>query len=248
MVGSLRDTVPVNEALLAIHSLEKQYPPFHLSVQNLEIRSGDVVGLLGANGAGKTTLIRSLVGIINADKIDVSWLGSRIDTAEANLKAVTGYVPEDPILYENERVSKLLHFVGSLYPAWDNSLATDLLHRFKIDPAKKVSMLSKGMHTKLLLLMALAHKPEFLILDEPTSGLDPLSRDDFWSFVGEMLSEKRIRAALISSHRLEDVARICNRAVFLADGRMVYDEREFSALTLKGLFESHRPKGRIPCF
>lgn len=238
--------------MLSIDALQKRYANFTLSIEHLQIDTGDVIGLLGPNGAGKTTLIRSLVRITQPDTMQLTWPDHQekpgTGSPDLHLKMMTGYVPEEPIVYENERVSRLLGFVGALYPNWDDTLASNLLRRFGIDAGKKVSMLSKGMRTKLFLVMALAHRPRILILDEPTSGLDPLSRDDFWGFVRELLSEKHIQAAIISSHQLEDVENICNRAIFLSAGKIVYDERRFSAAALKQLFDLHRPAGRVPCF
>ena len=250
--GSLHHAISVAAPMLSIDALQKRYANFTLSIEHLQIDTGDVIGLLGPNGAGKTTLIRSLVRITQPDTMQLTWPDHQekpgTGSPDLHLKMMTGYVPEEPIVYENERVSRLLGFVGALYPNWDDTLASNLLRRFGIDAGKKVSMLSKGMRTKLFLVMALAHRPRILILDEPTSGLDPLSRDDFWGFVRELLSEKHIQAAIISSHQLEDVENICNRAIFLSAGKIVYDQRHFSAAALKQLFELHRPAGRVPCF
>jgi ABC-2 type transport system ATP-binding protein len=246
--GGVYNTASLSGPLLAIHNLEKRYALFALRVENLEVCDGEIVGLLGANGAGKTTLIRSLMGIVGADRADITCQGRKVMSGDPYVKTAIGYVPEDPILYENERVGGLLAFVGALYPDWDSELCNTLLLRFGIEPKKKVSMLSKGMRTKLLLVIALAHKPKILILDEPTSGLDPLSRDDFWAFLRELFSTGQTRAALISSHQLEDVEQICNRAIFISNGSIVYDRRDFSAVALRHLFESHRPAGRVPSF
>ena len=229
----------MSEALLEIRGLRKRYPGasgFSLEIPSLEIRAGEVIGLIGRNGAGKTTLMRSLMGIVRADAGEIRYEGQSMTRDLSGLRRIVGYVPEEPCLYETMSVTAILQFVGGLYPTWDPKRAIELLRFFELDPEKKVRALSKGMRTKLLLIMAVCHSSRLLILDEPTSGFDPIAKDEFWAFLRKLLDTGEIKAAMISSHQLGEVEAICNRAVFLERGRIVFDQTQFSAAELKGLF------------
>lgn len=212
--------------MLIANRLTKCYPGFSLYVESLEIHPDDVVGLIGPNGAGKTTLIRTLLGIVPRDSGEISYLGRKVGADSPELRAKVGYVPEEPVVYEKPSVRSLIQFVKSFYSCWDEELYRDLLKRFSLDPGKPVRALSKGMRTKLLLLMALSHRPDILFLDEPTSGLDPISKDQFWLLLEQQFDSYPIKAVIISSHQLDDIESICNRIVFLLNGRVVFDERK----------------------
>jgi ABC-2 type transport system ATP-binding protein len=229
----------VSEELLEITGLRKTYPGlsgFSLQVPSLEIRAGEVIGLIGRNGAGKTTLMRSLMGIVKADAGEIRYEGRSMTRDLSALRRIVGYVPEEPCLYETMKVAAILEFVGGLYPQWDRERASELLELCELDPQKKVRALSKGMRAKLLLIMAVCHYSKLLILDEPTSGFDPIAKDEFWAFLRGLLEAGEIKAAMISSHQLGEVEAICNRAVFLERGRIIFDQEQFSAAELKDLF------------
>lgn len=230
----------MNGPLLEIDGIQKTYPGlsgFALEIPSLEIRAGEVIGLIGRNGAGKTTLMRSLMGVVKVDAGEIRYEGQSVIRDLSALRRVVGYVPEEPCLYETMKVAAILEFVGRLYPSWDSQRANELLGFFGLDRQKKVRALSKGMRTKLLLIMAVCHSSKLLILDEPTSGFDPIARDEFWVFLRRLLETGEIKAAMISSHQLGEVEAICNRAVFLERGHIVFDQVRFSAAELKGLFE-----------
>jgi len=229
----------MSEALLEITGLRKTYPGlsgFSLEIPSLEIRAGAVIGLIGRNGAGKTTLMRSLMGVVRADAGEIRYEGQSMTGDLSALRRIVGYVPEEPCLYETMKVAAILQFVGGLYPSWDHRRAKELLDFFELDPRKKVRALSKGMRTKLLLIMAVCHSSKLLILDEPTSGFDPIAKDEFWAFLRRLFETGEIKATMISSHQLGEVEAICNRAIFLERGRIVFDQAQFSAAELKDLF------------
>jgi ABC-2 type transport system ATP-binding protein len=127
------------------------------------------------------------------------------------MKQRIGYVPEVPQMYRWMRVGELIGFTRAFYPTWNADECARLLDLFALDPAKKVRHLSKGMAAKLSLLLALSHDPEVLILDEPTSGLDPLVREEFLDGVLRAACKRR-RTVLFSSHALEDVRRLADKA------------------------------------
>lgn len=222
--------------MLQITRVEKVYPGFSLATGPLEVRAGELVALVGPNGTGKTTLMRSLLGIIRPDVLEFTLDGKRVPPGSPFPRQVIGYVPEEPVLFESMTVSRLLQFVSGFYPEWDAKTALDLLDRFRVDSRKKIRTLSKGMRTKVLLVMALARSARILFLDEPTSGLDPVSRDELWDFIGDLFRRETIQTMIVSTHQLDEVQQFCNRAIFLKNGHIVYDEHNFSKTQLRELF------------
>jgi ABC-2 type transport system ATP-binding protein len=182
-----------------------------------------IVGFLGRNGAGKSTTIRMLLGIVAPTSGSARVLGHRIDDPVGSLaiRRCVAYVGEDKGLYGYMTVRELIRFTRGFYRDWDPALESRLLDQYELPQRRKVKALSKGMRTKLALLLALARRPELLILDEPTEGLDPVS-------VELLLRELTARNAdgctiLFSSHQLGEVERIADDVIILERGKLVLD-------------------------
>ncbi len=190
---------------------------------SLHVPRGQVFGLLGPNGAGKTTTLRMLLGILRPDGGTARVLGLDPQTEAVVVKQRVGYVPEGHYTHRWMRVAEAVRFCAAFYPTWNDWRCTELLERFRLDPHKKVKHLSKGMLTKLSLMLALSHDPELLILDEPTSGLDPIVREELLDCVLGVVCDAA-PTVLISSHILADVQRIADRVGILCDGRLVVDQ------------------------
>jgi len=141
----------------------------------LSVSHGSVYGFLGRNGAGKTTSIKMLLGIVHPTSGEGMVFGKRIDNRNESveIRKRTAFVPEDKRLYDYMTVAQIIRFTRSFYPAWRSDLEKTYLRRFELDLSKKVKILSKGMRTKLALLLSLCRGADLLILDEPTEGLDP---------------------------------------------------------------------------
>ncbi|HLH30663.1 MAG TPA: protein kinase, partial [Terriglobia bacterium] len=139
---------------------------------NLTIPTGTIYALLGRNGSGKTTLIHTFLGLYRKDSGSVSVFGrSPYDDGPAIL-ARTGYVPETIAVFDWINVGELIQFLRGVYQSWDNGYCYELLKRFELPLDIKIRDLSKGMKTKVSVVAALSHRPEFLVLDDPTLGLD----------------------------------------------------------------------------
>jgi ABC-2 type transport system ATP-binding protein len=143
-------------------------------------------------------------------------LGQDVLRQRADLLARVGYVPEHPTVYRWMTVKQALSFCSAVQPKWHEPTAQELLGMFRLDPKQRVRSLSKGMTTKLHLLLALAHRPEVLILDEPLSGLDPIVREDFVDGVLANLCEHEC-TVLFSSHHVDDVMDVASNAVSLEE-------------------------------
>jgi ABC-2 type transport system ATP-binding protein len=208
---------------LAIEGLSKRYERFHLNNIHLRLPVGSVVGLVGQNGAGKSTLIKTALGLVrkNAGRVSISCVSG--DPSPLNIRAQVGYVPESITFYEWMTLGRLVRFVSSYYPSWDQEYCASLLERFELDPDKQIKHLSKGMRVKLALLLALAHRPPVLILDEPTAGLDPVMKHHFLQELRRIISTGATRAILISSHILGEIEQVADRIAVLRAGVLVSD-------------------------
>jgi ABC-2 type transport system ATP-binding protein len=186
----------------------------------LKIPKGCIYGLLGPNGAGKSTTIRMLMGMLAPTTGEAHVLGIDVQKDPTAVKQRVGYVPEAHYIYRWMRVREAIGFCRSCFTSWSDRLCHELLERFELDPEMKVKQLSKGMLTKLSLLLAVAHEPEVLLLDEPLSGLDPLAREEFLDGVLRTICD-RGQAVLISSHMLDDVRRLADTVGILYEGKLM---------------------------
>jgi ABC-2 type transport system ATP-binding protein len=147
-------------------------------------------------------------------------LGIDVQTDATAIKRRVGYVPEAHYIYRWMRVREAIGFCRTFYPTWNEQICQEMLTRFGLDPEKKVKQLSKGMLTKLSLLLAVSHEPELLMLDEPLSGLDPLAREEFLDGVLRTICDQG-QTVLISSHMLDDVRRLADTVGILYEGQLV---------------------------
>ncbi len=237
---------------LAIHTtnLSRRFGP-ELAVDNinLQVRPGSIYGLIGVNGAGKTTTIRMLMGLLPPTSGAAFLRGVDVQKERWKSRVGVGYVPDRCIVHPWMRVSEAIAFCRDLQPTWNDSRCTELIARFKLEPAKKVCALSKGTAAKLSLLLALAHDPAVLILDEPTDGLDPLAKDDFLEGVLGAACEHG-RTVLMSSHNLADLERIADDIGFIHRGKLALQSptRDLLASTrrLRFVMDAEAPTPALP--
>lgn len=187
---------------------------------SLRVPRGSIYGFLGPNGSGKTTTIRLLLGMIRRDAGEVTLLDRPVPAELPAALARIGYVPERPHLYPGLTVAEALRAHGAYYPSWDAAWATALLRSFELAADRRIGRLSKGETGKLLVLVALAQRPDLLVLDEPTDGLDPMVRRDALSAILDYVAESGA-TVFISSHLIHELERICDWVGVLDHGRLV---------------------------
>lgn len=220
-LGSAAATAPT---VLEAHGLAYRFGNLH-AVRGVDLRlaRGEVFGFLGRNGAGKTTTIRMLMGMIRPHAGTLRFFGGepcrRTRTSE---KRRIGYVSQAQHFYPWMNANRLGRFVGGLYPSWDQDEFTRLLDRFHVPGRQTVASLSGGTRAKLALALALAPRPELLILDEPMAGLDAVARREFLDLLRAHAAEHG-RTTFLSSHRIQEIERVCDRVGILDRGRLVYD-------------------------
>ena len=190
---------------------------------NLSIERNCITAFLGQNGAGKSTTIKMLLGMVRPSSGDGVVLGRRIDEAEENrkLRRKVAYVAENKPLYGYMTVEQTIRFVSSFYSDWREDIAKELLNKYRLPYGQKVRSLSKGMRTKLALLLAFARRPELIILDEPSEGLDPVGIEQLLQTLVAQAAEGV--TVFFSSHQIAEVERIADHVCILDRGCLVVD-------------------------
>lgn len=209
-------------AIVQLDHVRKVYDT-KIAVEDLSLRiePGTMFGLLGPNGSGKTSSIRMMIGITVPDSGTVQLFGQPFD--RKNLARV-GYLPEERGLYKKMKVIDQLVFMGQLH-GLDIATATKRAHawceRMEITEAipKKVEELSKGMQQKIQFIAALLHEPELIIMDEPFSGLDPVNATLLIDTLLDLRKEGR--AILFSTHRMDQVEKMCDAICLISRGKQV---------------------------
>jgi ABC-2 type transport system ATP-binding protein len=190
---------------------------------DLQVAAHRITGLVGRNGAGKSTTIKMLLGMIPPTAGSARVLGFRIDDPDDSLeiRRRVAYVGEGKGLYPYMTVGELIRFTRGFYRDWRADYEARLLAQYELPLDRKVKALSKGMRTKLALLLALARQPEILILDEPTEGLDPVMTEQLLGELGGRSGDGT--TVVFSSHQLDEVERIADDVVMIERGRVVLD-------------------------
>lgn len=197
---------------------------FAIKDLDLTVPPGAIYGFLGPNGAGKTTTIRLLLGMMEAERGTIDVLGHPVPRESHRALARIGYVPERLHLYGTLTVAEHIRFRQAFYPTFDTAEAERLRERFGLRAHQLVSKLSKGESGKLMMLLALAQRPELLVLDEPTDGLDPVLRRELLASLVDYVSAHGA-TVFISSHLIHEQERICDWVGVMDQGRLIAEMR-----------------------
>lgn len=209
--------------ILEIINVTKTYPEFMLDSININIPYGNITGLIGENGAGKTTLIRIILNQIQRDKGKVLIFGLDNSESENEVKENIGFVFDECSFHRHLTCKNISKIVKHIYTQWEEQYFFKLLAEFKIDLKKTIKEMSKGMETKLMLAVALSHKPRLLILDEVTSGLDPIVRDDILVLLKKYVVEYN-SSVFFSTHITSDLDKVADNVAFIHEGKLVFYE------------------------
>jgi len=227
----------MSELRIEARSLSKHYGNLRAVDQlTFEVGAGEVLGFLGPNGAGKSTTMKMLTGFLAPTAGTAVINGHDIINDSLEARRSIGYLPEGAPGYGEMTVRKFLEFIARAR----GFSGRDALHkagaaieRLNLDtvPEQPIETLSKGFKRRVGLAQAILHDPQVLLLDEPTDGLDPNQKHEVRHLIRDMSSEKII---VISTHVLEEVHALCNRAMIISDGRLLVDD------TPDGLIASSR--------
>ncbi|OGO16154.1 MAG: multidrug ABC transporter ATP-binding protein [Chloroflexi bacterium RBG_16_48_7] len=210
--------------MIKIKNVTKRYGDFvAVDGLNLEVKPGEIMGIIGHNGAGKTTTLKMITGLINPTEGVIEVMGKDISKYGVEIKKRLGFLPEESPLYENMNVTEYLLFFAEIY-GLSKKTALDridaILGSLKLDDRKKLTgELSKGMKRKVAIARSLLHDPELLILDEPNSGLDPLTSFFIIDYLKKLKNEGK--TILVSAHNLFHIEYICDRVTIMKQGKLV---------------------------
>ncbi|MDP6875247.1 MAG: ABC transporter ATP-binding protein [Alphaproteobacteria bacterium] len=200
----------------------------HLTAVNdvsFNVPKGQVLGFLGPNGAGKSTTMKMITGFMTPTAGTVRVAGHDVDEQPIAAKAKIGYLPEGAPAYPDMTPISFLNFIADvrgLDAAARRQRLDYVIANVHLDTVlhQPIDTLSKGFKRRVGLAQAILHDPPVLVLDEPTDGLDPNQKHEIRGLIADMAKEKAI---VISTHILEEVDAVCNRAMIIAEGRIVAD-------------------------
>ncbi|HEN46757.1 MAG TPA: ABC transporter ATP-binding protein [Mizugakiibacter sp.] len=215
------------EAAIKVISLRKDFGAF-TAVRDVsfEVRTGEVLGFLGPNGAGKSTTMKMITGFLIPTRGRIRVAGFDVSRQPIEVKRRIGYLPEGAPAYDDMTATAFLDFIARVRgynrrerrervaAAINKANLGSVVH-------KPIETLSKGFKRRVGLAQAILHDPPILVMDEPTDGLDPNQKHEVRELIREMARNKAI---LISTHILEEVDAICDRAIIIAHGTLLFDD------------------------
>ena len=216
------------ENVIEVRNLSKIYRDFWgrkkvqaLNSVSLDVKRGEIFGLLGPNGSGKTTTMKILLGLLFPSDGEATILGQKPDSVE--MKSRIGYLPEESYLYRFLNADETLDFYGRLFKLDRKTLKERkdrLIEMVGLGKARKRQLkeYSKGMTRRIGLAQALINDPDLVLLDEPTSGLDPLGTRDMKDMIVELRNQGK--TVVMCSHLLADVQDVCDRIAILFQGEL----------------------------
>lgn len=212
--------------MIEIRNLTKRYGAL-TAVNDISftVSPGEVLGFLGPNGAGKSTTMKMITGFLAPTSGAIAVCGHDVENDPLAAKACMGYLPEGAPSYGEMTVRSFLEFIADIRRLSGDrrrSRLDDVIARLQLDSVleQMIETLSKGFKRRVGLAQALLHDPQVLILDEPTDGLDPNQKHQVRTLINDMSKDKII---VISTHILEEVDAVCNRAIIIAGGKLLAD-------------------------
>lgn len=212
-----------------------------ISDLSFDVKKGEIFGLLGANGCGKTTTVRALLGFYTPTSGELLVDGKRFSPEDS--KVTVGYLPEERGLYRKESVIDTMVYFGEM-KGIENPREWSLKYLERVGLADKVNekieKLSGGQQQKIQLGVTIMGDPKLLILDEPTKGFDPMNRRLLMEIIEEL--HKKGAAIILITHYMEEVEKLCDRALLLKDGvaraygKIADIKKEFGGKSLEQIF------------
>ncbi|HEV8537522.1 MAG TPA: ABC transporter ATP-binding protein [Bacteroidota bacterium] len=232
--------------MIKITDLTKRFGNFTaVDELNIQIKPGEFYGILGPNGAGKTTTIKMMSGMFTPTSGTISINGHDMQRDPTEAKRCTGYIPDQPFLYEKLTGREFLHFSAGLYSMNHGRTTERIAHLaelFEIESwiDRRTEYYSQGMRQRIVIASGLLHEPKALVIDEPMVGLDPRSVHIVKSVLKQKSNEGV--AIFMSTHSLTVAEELCDRVGILKHGKLIFEDSIGALQLLKvkhnGKFES----------
>ncbi|MCF7833145.1 MAG: ABC transporter ATP-binding protein [Candidatus Marinimicrobia bacterium] len=208
------------ENYIQVKNLTKRYKTITaLKDIDLDIPKGKIVGLMGKNGAGKSTLLKCMLGLLRYEGT-ISMFGKSISEWKHDLYGRVAFIPDVSGLDPRLTVEQTIDFTAAVNESWNWDKSKRLFAESDLPCDQKVGTLSKGMKTKLYLLLTLSKDVDVLLLDEPTLGLDIVFRKEFYDLLlGEFYDEEK--TVIISTHQVAEVENILQDVIFIDRGEIL---------------------------
>lgn len=220
------NVISFSNKMIEIKNLTKKFAEFTAVDQlSFSVNAGEVVGFLGPNGAGKSTTMKMLTGFLPSSGGEITVAGLDIEEDNLKIKTLMGYLPEGAPAYGDMTVIQFLEFIADvrgLSGEYKVSRLDKVIKDMELDSVliRPIENLSKGFKRRVGLAQAILHDPQVLILDEPTDGLDPNQKHHVRQLIKNLAKDKIV---VISTHILEEVTAVCNRAIIIAKGQKIFD-------------------------
>ena len=245
MQTNVEPVTPSREPILRVDKVSRRFRATKaLQELDMTVPAGEIVGLLGRNGAGKSTLLRIVGSMIKPNAGEVTVDGDKVyNNARALGKLCM--IGDTPDFGHLSKPVDLFYVCRGLFPAWDEPYALELMERFELPiRQKKMRTFSRGMQTALMLCVGLASEAELTVFDEPSLGLDAVMRERFYDLLVEEKRRHPARTFLLSTHLIDEVARVLDAAVLIDAGHLLcagtVEELQRGYLSVSGAPEAVR--------
>lgn len=214
----------MTDTAVSIRNAVKIYANGFKALDNVsfEVKQGEFFALLGHNGAGKTTLISAMAGLVELTQGEISVCGFDVKQSPFAVRKNLGVVPQELVFDPFFTVREALKFQSGYFGiAKNDDWIDEILHHLGLTDKAKVNSrnLSGGMKRRLMMALALVHKPPVIVLDEPTAGVDVELRQSLWAFIRRLNSEGH--TVILTTHYLEEAQNLCNRIAMMKNGKLV---------------------------
>lgn len=208
--------------LLRMENVKKNYGAFNYDC-SIEVKRGQVTGLVGSNGAGKSTTFKSILGLIFPESGTIELFGKNIKKLSKSDREKIGVVLAEGNICELFTAKDMVPVMKAMYKSFSSERYVEMCDRYSVPLDKPVKEFSTGMKAKLKLILAMSSDAEFLILDEPTSGLDVIMRNELLDMLRDYMEDGE-KGILISSHISSDLEGICDDLYVIAQGKIIMHE------------------------
>ncbi len=203
--------------MIEIKNVKKSYDNVEvLHGIDIKVEKGTIHGIIGENGSGKTTLIKCMTGIYGTDSGEILIDGKPV-YENPEVKQKIGYVADSNQYFGSYRITDMVSLFHEMYPTFSKERFEQLNEIFRVNPAKKISQLSKGQQMRVSFMLNMAIQPEVMVLDEPTSGLDAIAKKELLELLVQEVEERQM-TVLISTHHLSELDRICDSVTMIRHG------------------------------